>query len=162
MQNAFNKYGTDKFVAEILEIVEKEEILLDREAYYIEKYDAYNNGYNENPTPSRSPMLNTSFKIKSSETHKKLWKELEESMTPEEFSLYKQKYAESRGKAKGSIPWNKGIKMTEEQTKKMHAPKKNGISEAMKEVHIKNSQLAKDRADYVLVYDENHKWLNTF
>lgn len=162
MQNAFNKYGTDKFVAEILEIVEKEENLLDREAYYIEKYDSYNNGYNENPIPSRSPMLNTSSKIKSSETHKRLWEELEKSMTPEEFSLYKQKYAENRGKAKGSVPWNKGIKMTKEQTKNMHVPKKNGVSKAMKEVHIKNSQLAKDRADYVLIYDENHRWLNTF
>ena len=45
MQNAFNKYGSDSFVCEILEIIEDENILLEKEAYYINKYDAYKNGY---------------------------------------------------------------------------------------------------------------------
>lgn len=59
-------------------------------------------------------MLNQSSCKKSSETHKKLWEELEKSMTPEEFEKYKTEYAEKRGYFKGKEPWNKGIKMTKE------------------------------------------------
>lgn len=162
MQNAFNKYGTDSFVCEILEIVTDRCKLLDREAYYIEKYDSYNNGYNENPTPSSSPMLNKSSCKKSSETHRKLWESLKNSMTEEEFKQYKQAYAETRGKFKGCSPWNKGKKMTEEQTKNMRKPKIHGVSQAMKDVHIRNAQLIKDKSDYIIVYDSNYKWLNTF
>ena len=43
MQNAFNKYGTDSFVCEILEIVTDKNILLKREEYYISLYDSYKN-----------------------------------------------------------------------------------------------------------------------
>lgn len=162
LQNAWNKYGTDCFSCEILEIVEDENILLSREAFFIKEYKAYTEGYNENPDPSRSPMLNENSCRKSSETHKQLWKDLEMSMTAEEFAQYKKEYAEKRGKFKGCEPWNKGIKMSEEQTKKMRVPKKNGVSKAMKEVHIKNGQLKKDRSDYIIVYDANNTWLNTF
>jgi group I intron endonuclease len=77
MQNAFNKYGTDSFVCEILEVITDESKLLEREAYYIEKYDSFYNGYNENPIPSRSPMLNKNSREKSSKTHKEFWENLE-------------------------------------------------------------------------------------
>lgn len=162
LQNSYNKYGTDSFVCEILEIIEDKSILLDRESFYINKFDSVENGYNENPNPNTSPMLNTSSCIKSSETHKKLWEDLEKSMSREEFLEYKRKYLEKRGLVKGIIPWNKGITMTEEQTKNMKKPKKGGVTAAMKAVHIKNGQLIKDRADFVIVYDLNNKWLNTF
>lgn len=162
LQSAWDKYGEDIFQFEILEVIDNKDILLDREKYFIEKFDSYLNGYNENPDPNFSPMYNENSKIKSSETHKKIWENLRNSMTEEEFEQYRKEYAEHRGKHKGAIPWNKGVKMTEEQTKNMKKPKINGISEAMKEVHKKNSQLAKDRADYVLVYDSNKKWINTF
>ena len=162
LQSAWDKYGEDIFQFEILEVIDNKDILLDREKYFIEKFDSYLNGYNENPDPNFSPMYNENSKIKSSETHKKIWEDLRNSMTEEEFEQYKKEYAEYRGKHKEVIPWNKGVKMTEEQTKNMKKPKINGISKAMKEVHKKNSQLAKDRADYVLVYDSNKKWINTF
>lgn len=151
MQNAFNTYGTNAFTCEIL--VKDESILLEREAYYIDKYYTYTEGYSENPNPSRSPMLNKNSCKKSSETHKQLWKKLEESMTPEEFEKYKQEYAAKRGMAKGHKIWNKGIKMSEEQTKNMHKPRIHGVSKAMKDVHIKNAQRNKDRSDYIIVYD---------
>lgn len=143
-------------------MIDNKDILLDREKYFIEKFDSYLNGYNENPDPNFSPMYNESSKVKSSETHKKIWEDLKNSMTEEEFEQYKKEYSEHRGKYKGASPWNKEIKMTEEQTKNMRKPKTNGVSESMKEVHKKNSQLAKDRADYILVYDSNKKWINTF
>ena len=37
----------------------------------------------------------------------------------------------------------------------MKKPKINGVTQAMKEVHIKNAELIKNRADYILVYDIN-------
>lgn len=162
LQRAYEKYGDDSFSFEILEIVTDKSILLDREAFYIKECDGFPGGYNENPDPNLSPMHNENSRKKSSETHKKLWKRLQESMTEEEFNDYKRKYLEDRGFVEGRKVWNKGIKMTEEQTKNMRKPKVHGVSEAMKEVHKRNSQLAKDRADYIIVYDSNMKWINTF
>lgn len=162
LQHDFIEYGTDAFGVEILEIVDSELVLLEREAYFINKYDAINNGYNENPNPSRSPMLNTSSCIKSSNTHKQLWKNLKNNMSTEEFELYKEEYAKKRGFVKGQAAWNKGKKMTEEQTLNMKKPKVHGVSKAMKEVHIKNGQAFKDKAPYIIVYDLNKKWINTF
>lgn len=162
LQNAWNKYGSDAFSCEILEIIEDESILLEREVYFIEKYDSVTNGYNENPNPSRSPMLNKNSCEKSSITHKKIWEDLKNSMSAEEFEQYKKEYAEHRGYINGKEPWNKGIKMTEEQTVKMHKPKVNGVSKAMKDVHIKNAQRFKDKSDYIIVYDLDKKWINTF
>ena len=162
LQQDWNTYGTDCFVCEILEIVEEKDILLDRESFYIAKYDSYNNGYNENPNPNFSPMLNESSCIKSSETHKEWWKKKKEELSPEEYEKFIKEYSEKRGFYKGKEAWNKGIKMTEEQTKNMHKPRKNGVSAAMKEVHMKNAQRIKDKADFIVVYDLNKNWLNTF
>ena len=162
MQRAWEKYGGNGFLFEILEIIKDRSLLLEKERFYIEKYNSYKNGYNENPNPNLSPMFNDSSRLKSSTTHKKLWDNLKSSMTEEEFKQYKQDYLEKRGFVKGKDAWNKGLKMSEEQTKNMKKPKVNGVSEAMKEVHRRNSQLAKDRADYVIVYDANNNWLNTF
>ena len=114
MQNAFNKYGTDCFFCEVLEIVESKNLLLEREAFYIEKFDSYKNGYNENPNPNNSPMLQNSSREKSSKTHKQIWEELEKTMSKEDFENYKKNYLEKRGLIKGKTPWNKGIKMTEQ------------------------------------------------
>ena len=85
---------------------------------------------------------------------KKYWAKLKEELTPEEYkALCIEKY--------GHTPWNKGIKMSEEQTAKMHVKKKE-VTQAMKDVHIANAQRFKDKADYILVYDLNGNWLNTF
>lgn len=162
LQQDWNEFGTDCFVCEILEIVEDKSILLDRETFYIEKFDSYNHGYNENPNPNFSPMLSGSSCIKSSETHKEWWKNKREKLSPEEYEQFVKEYSEKRGYYKGMEPWNKGIKMTEEQTKNMHKPKINGVSAAMKAVHLKNAQRFKDSAPYIVVYDENKNWLNTF
>ena len=41
---------------------------------------------------------------------------------------------------KGKTPWNKGIKMSEQQTINMRKPKINGVSDSMKQVYKNNSQ----------------------
>jgi len=46
LQNAFNKYGVDNLIFEIIELVPNKEQLLDREQYYINTLNAVNEGYN--------------------------------------------------------------------------------------------------------------------
>ncbi len=44
--NAFNKYGIDSINSEILEYCETESEAIEKESFYIEKFDTYKNGYN--------------------------------------------------------------------------------------------------------------------
>ena len=46
LQNAFNKYGETAFIFEIIEIVDDKHQLLNREQYYIDKYNVVQEGYN--------------------------------------------------------------------------------------------------------------------
>ena len=106
LQRAYNKYGLDKLVFEVLEYVEKD-MLLEREQYYIDTLNAVNEGYNICPvathtvnwtwTPTqkqnRCGANNPMFGKHHSEEHKKRISESE----------------------KGRIPWNKGRKMTESE-----------------------------------------------
>lgn len=135
-------------------MVDSLENLLNLERDYIAKYDSYNNGYNENPDPNFSPMLNKNTQEKVSEGMKKYWERLKEELSEDEYKkLCKEKH--------GHSAWNKGIKMSEEQTKNMRVKKKE-VTQAMKDVHIANAQRRKDNAPYILVYDINGNWLNTF
>ena len=45
LQRSFNKHGKDNFIYDIIEECEKE-ILIEREQYWIDTLDSYNNGYN--------------------------------------------------------------------------------------------------------------------
>lgn len=154
LQSSWNKYGEDNFVFKIEEVVDSLENLLNLERDYITKYDSYNNGYNENPDPNFSPMLNKHTQEKVSEGMKKYWERLKEELSEDEYKkLCKEKH--------GHSAWNKGIKMSEKQTKNMHVKKKE-VTQAMKDVHIANAQRRKDNAPYILVYDINGNWLNTF
>ncbi len=154
LQNSWNKYGEDSFIFTIEEVVDSIDNLLTLEKEYIAKYDSYNNGYNENPDPNFSPMLNKNTQEKVSMSMKKYWEKLKEELSEEEYkTLCKKKH--------GHSAWNKGIKMSEEQTRNMRVKKKE-VTQAMKDVHIANAQRRKDNAPYILVYDINGNWLNTF
>lgn len=154
LQNSWNKYGENNFEFKIEEVVDSLENLLNLERDYIAKYDSYNNGYNENPDPNFSPMLNKNTQEKVSEGMKKYWERLKEELSEDEYKkLCREKH--------GHSAWNKGIKMSEEQTKNMRVKKKE-VTQAMKDVHIANAQRRKDNAPYILVYDINGNWLNTF
>ena len=159
LQYAWNKYGEDTFIFAIEEVLDNTENLLDKEAEYIAKYNSYYEGYNANPNPNTSPMYNLNSREKSSITHKQIWENLRGSMTDEEY----QSFIRERYKYKyGVAPVNKGQQASEEVKVKMRKPKIHGVSEAMKDVHIKNAELIKERADYILVYDINKNWINTF
>lgn len=57
LQRAYNKYGKDNFVFEIVEYVNKKD-LLKREQYWIDKLDAVKNGYNVNNKANKPPSKN--------------------------------------------------------------------------------------------------------
>lgn len=56
LQNATNKYGINNIIFEIIEECDVEKCL-EREQYYIDKYDSYNNGYNARPIASNNKGL---------------------------------------------------------------------------------------------------------
>ena len=61
---AFNKYGIENFTFEIIEICEKEK-LNEREQYWINYYDSYNNGYN-------TILVNTTINYDDLNQHSKI------------------------------------------------------------------------------------------
>lgn len=156
LQNAYTLYGGDVFVFKIEEILEDISHIRDIEREYILKYNCIEDGYNENSNPNCSPMLNDTQQKKVSEGLKEWWRLQKETLSPED---YKALCLHHRG---SNPPWNKGLQMSERQTKKMRKPKKHGVSEAMKRVHLQNAQTFKDRSPYYLVYDKNGNWINTF
>lgn len=155
LQNAWNKDGEDAFVFEIIEIVSEVSILRDREQYYIQFYNTVEDGYNLNPDPHCSPMLNGTTQKKVSHGLSLYWKKIKNTLSPEE-------YKEFCMKKSSHTPWNKGIIVPEEIRKTMRKPKVNGISDKMREHNKKTSQFMRDRSDYIMVYDINGNWLNTF
>jgi group I intron endonuclease len=48
LQRSWNKYGSDNFIFEVLEIIDTKEIILEREQHYLDLYESYNpkNGFN--------------------------------------------------------------------------------------------------------------------
>ena len=125
LQKAYNKYGLDKFVFEVLEYVEKD-VLLKREQYYIDTLNVVNEGYNICPiaahtfrvwTPTqkqnRCGVNNPMYGKHLSEEHKKCLSEAH----------------------KGCIPWNKGRKMTESE--RLQVREYNGKSKTVQCVETK-------------------------
>ena len=46
LQNAYNKYGHDNFIFEVVEQVDNKEYLIEREQFYIDKFNVVQEGYN--------------------------------------------------------------------------------------------------------------------
>ena len=68
LQNSFNKNGEFSFIFEVLENCD-EEMLIDRENFYIEKFNSNNSSFGYNlarVSDSRKNILNTEVKIKLS------------------------------------------------------------------------------------------------
>ena len=55
--NAIRKYGKENFKWETLEKIKEKEIITERESYWINYYDSYNNGYNSTEKGQQNPML---------------------------------------------------------------------------------------------------------
>jgi len=109
LQNAVNKYGIENFEFEILE--ELEDDILEREAYWINKYNSCDRGYGYNLTliPNRGSMSNPEIAKKVGEIIRNKYKngELKPNITS-----FK----------KGINVWNKGKKY--QSTDHLKVPKK--------------------------------------
>lgn len=60
---AINKYGSDNFLFEVIEDNILNEVLQEKEKYYIELFDTYNNGYNDTPGGDGGYNLQTGISI---------------------------------------------------------------------------------------------------
>lgn len=58
LQRAFNKYGKENFIFEIIEFIEDKDELLKVEQYWIDKFFGQSYFYNENPSVNLLPVLN--------------------------------------------------------------------------------------------------------
>lgn len=77
LQRAWNKYGKDSFVFMVVEEVNDESLIVEREQYWIDKLDAYNNGYNTCPTAGT--MLGFKFSDESKQRLSEIRKGFEHS-----------------------------------------------------------------------------------
>lgn len=75
LQASWNKYGEENFIFDILEIVEEEELITDREIYWINYYQSYDRDYGYNKTyGGESVVLTPEIRKKQSESLKEHWK----------------------------------------------------------------------------------------
>lgn len=152
LQYAWNKYGEDNFIFTIEFFCNDKNNIRALEKEYIHKYNSYESGYNSNPDPTKSPMLNNTSQEKVSIGMKNFWKNKKETMSDEEYKLSNKKH--------GHTPWNKGLRYTTEQTKNFHHKKT--ITSELKQAWKNTSIRGRDKGSYILVYDLNGNWINTF
>lgn len=71
IHNAIRKYGKDNFIFDVIELT-TEDLLNEREIYYISKYDTFNNGYNltKGGDGNRGWIVNDETRRKISEAKK--------------------------------------------------------------------------------------------
>ncbi len=133
LQNAYNKYGEENFIIEILEITDKNNTLI-REQYWIDKYKEENKIlYNINPNATGTSNL-------SKETIEKRRNTILKKYASGEFDHIKNLL-------RGKIPWNKGLKY--KSTDHLKVPKK---IKGNKDKFIFN---LRNRLPEIYVYDIN-------
>lgn len=92
IHKAFRKYGLNNFK---FEIIEETNNCFEREKYWIQYYDTYNNGYNETEGGDCGPRLKGELNGRAKLTNKDVYKIrqlcLEKKMPSEVFNLYKNK-----------------------------------------------------------------------
>ena len=142
LQNIYNKYGKEILEFGIVEIVSTD--IIEKETFYINYYQACENGYNINPTPINSPSNLPNVKNKISKTLKEKYNNKELLPT---LGCFK----------KGNTPWNKNKTYTESEKDKMKVPKTR--SKAL-EIAWENSKLYQRAiANEIHVYDVEYNLL---
>ncbi len=101
IHRAIRKYGLDNFEFTILEQTED---TYNREKYWIERYDSYNNGYNEttggdcgpvkvgeengNASLSTQDVINIRTRLLNGEMLSVVFKDYEDKISPEDLNIY--------------------------------------------------------------------------
>lgn len=177
LQRAWNKYGKTNFKFEVVEFIEKIEnkiefkkYLLEREQYYIDLFDSYNNGYNECPiagsrlgskaTEETKLKQHNSLKGRIfSEDHRK---KLSESAKSREIS--EETIEKFRKRMTGvKLSEETKLKMSESRTGlKRNEEQKNNISKALKGRKLSNEHKQKLSEVSKEIYKDknNHPWTN--
>jgi len=131
LQRAYNKYGTESLIFDVLEECGKE-LLIEREQHWIDKYSSFKNGYNSTPMAGSTLGRKCSEKTKRKISKSKLGKKLSEDT---KIKISKSGLGNKRtlGMKLGPRPEdvrkkisekNKGKKMSEEAKRKMSESKK--------------------------------------
>jgi len=132
LQNAYNKYSGNNFIFDIIEILDDESLLIEREQYWIDTLNSYDNGYNSRPIAD-SPLgikCSEETKKKISEFHKKRIRKPHTEETKRKLSEH----------FKGKTGPNKGKKMSEETKKKISESKKGKSSNRKGSKHTEETK----------------------
>jgi len=140
LQRAWNKYGEDDFIMEVLEYCDKE-FCLSTEQYWINMLNVTDRsfGYNINPLASGTPNMSIETIEKRRQTMLRKYKAGE---------IYKST----------SIPWNKGLKLSEEHVNKL----KSAVRIFTKEGKRKKQNSIRSKLSEIEVYNMDGKLLNSF
>lgn len=154
LQNAYNKYGVENFSFEIVESVEDPQQLISREQYYIDKFNAVNEGYNICPiagntlgvypsNESRQKMSEAHKGVgkgipKSEEHKKKISKSVSNSIKGENNPFYGKHHSEEtkkkiRDKVSGEKHHAYGKHLSEEHKRKISLANKGKHSKPRKQ-----------------------------
>ena len=95
IHKAFRKYGIENFTFEIIENILDKEQLFEREKFWIQYYDSYNNGYNEtlggNSGPSLPGESNPNAKVTKDDVIVIRTLQLQGKMSSEVYPLFQNK-----------------------------------------------------------------------
>jgi group I intron endonuclease len=110
--NAINKYGTDVWKIELLELVDSAEVAKQKEIELIEKFDTYKNGYNSTKggDGNNGIIMSEESNVKRSRALKGIAKNYTRMHGKIHSEESKKKISEShKGKKKPWVKWEKSI-----------------------------------------------------
>lgn len=138
LQRSWNKHGKKAFKYLVLEYVEQSENLIEREQFWIEKLNAFGEGYNMTPTAGN--MLGFTH---SEKTRQKMSKDRKGTNTGPKSEKHKASLsaaistANAKLREQGLPHPNAGKPKSEETKAKFRKPKREGTSEVFKQVQRK-------------------------
>lgn len=150
LQRAYNKYGENSFVIEILEICN--ENILEREQHYLDGMEAVEKGYNINPLATGILTMSKEVIIKRTKSFKKVMEQSSKyyKCIKEGTMLLEQvpdKYYKIISSYINKKPWNKGKQYV--STDHLKVPKKN------KGDRTKDIETKRNKCFNIKVFDSN-------
>lgn len=160
LQNAWNKYGEEAFVATVIENCNKN-IVYDREQYYLDLRDI-SVSYNINPLATGFSE-NEETRKKLSESHRKFNKECYKYYSEYKNNVLKlndipQKFHNTIIAHISNVPWNKGKKYNSTE----HLKVKHKITDKVIEKCKNFSEKLRDNSVIVYVYDKDWNFYGRF
>lgn len=138
LQRAYNKYGLESFIFELIEICDIDDLLI-REQHYINLFDSYNNGYNSTLIAG-SPMLG---KTQSIEAKNKI-SDFAKTRTGDKNHMFNKNHTTETKKLMSKNKMNTGIKRVSQLDNNNNPIKTwDSLSECAKELKLHISGISK-------------------